>query len=142
MSRALLCVVALSACLDNRATRIRGATGLFENVPLYEAPEQSRCERFKKGGSARAACDEAAYLAQIYVRRLSTGDAVCLEGGFGEPPAAACLARGFVADSAPNRVLLEVRIAQPNSKWFDREVHQFWFDEGALVELYLAEHGY
>jgi hypothetical protein len=39
-------------------------------------------------------------------------------------------------------VLLEVRQAKPESKWFQNEQHQFWFEEGALLDLYLADHGY
>ena len=144
MSRALLGAAALLAlgCADTRASRDRGATGFFENVPLYPAPAVGRCDKFKKGGAAFAACDEAKYLAQIYVRRMSTGDEVCLEGGFGEKPSAACLARAAVVDTATERNLLEVRETKPDSKWFKKEQNQFWFEEGALVDLYLAEHGY
>lgn len=136
-------LLAASGCLtDTRASRDRGAAGIFENVPLYPAPAVSRCAKFKKGGSAAAACDEAKYLAELYVRRLSVGDEVCLDGGFGDKPLASCLARASVADNDTNRVLLEVRNAQPGSKWFNKEANQFWFEEGALVDLYLADHGY
>ncbi|MBE2253487.1 MAG: hypothetical protein IAE78_28425 [Myxococcus sp.] len=138
----LLTTLAASCLTDTRASRDRGATGLFDNVPVYPAPEVSRCAKFKKGGSAAAACDEAKYLAELYVRRLSSGDEVCLEGGFGDRPLASCLARASVADTDTNRLLLEVRNAQPSSKWFNKESNQFWFEEGALVDLYLADHGY
>jgi hypothetical protein len=138
----LAAVLALCGCLtDTRASRDRG-TGLFDNVPLYKAPEVSRCAKFKKGGGALAACEEARYLAEVYVRRLSSPDDLCLEGGFGERPGAACLARASVSDAAPGKVLVEVRTAQPSSRWFGKESNQFWFEEGALVDLYLAEHGY
>lgn len=139
---AVLAVVAAGCLTDTRASRSRGAAGFFENVPVYPAPEVSRCAKFKKGGGAAAACDEAKYLAELYVRRLSTGDEVCLEGGFGDRPLASCLARASVADTDTNRLLLEVRSAQPGSKWFNKESNQFWFEEGALVDLYLADHGY
>lgn len=141
--RAALAVAAAAlacGCVDPRATRDCGAAGLFENVPTYQAPEPPRCA--SHAGSRKKNCDEAQYLGEIYVRRLATGDAVCLEGGFGDPSAAACLARASVVDAAPNRVLLEVREAQPNSRWFKKEQNQFWFEEGALVDLYLADHGY
>ena len=137
----LLCVAA--ACLtDTRASRDRGGTGLFENVPVYPAPKVSRCAKFKTGGAAGKACADARYLAEVYVRRLSSGDEVCLEGGFGERVVAGCLARATVADTDTNRLLLEVRAAQPGSKWFGKEANQFWFEEGALVDLYLADHSY
>jgi len=139
---ALLLVAAALACgcVDPRASRVRGAAGLFENVPTYPAPERPRCS--SHNGARKKSCDEAQYLGEIYVRRLATTDTVCLEGGFGDPAAAACLARASVVDTAPNRVLLEVREAQPNSRWFKKEQNQFWFEEGALVDLYLADHGY
>jgi hypothetical protein len=143
MKPVLLLLVLASGCLtDNRASRDRGIADVFGNVPVYKAPLTSRCAKFKKGGGAAAACDEAKYLGETYVRRLSTGDEVCLEGGFGDRPLAACLARASVADTDTNRILLEVRNAQPSSKWFNKESNQFWFEEGALVDLYLADHGY
>ena len=123
---------------DSRPPRVRGASELIDldNVPVYAAPKTSRCAAKARG------CADAMYLAQTYVRRLSTGDQVCLEGGFGEPLTNECRARSAVVDTAPNRVLIEVREAKPGSKWFDKEIHQFWFEEGALVDLALAERGY
>jgi len=127
----------LAGCaLDSRPPRVRGASELIDNVPVYPAPKVSRC------ASKALGCADAMYLAQTYVRRLSTGDQVCLEGGFGEPPTSKCKARSAVVDTAPNRVLIEVREAKPGSKWFDKEIHQFWFEEGALVDLALVERGY
>lgn len=134
---------AFAGCVtEERASRVRGASGFLENVSEYPAPAQSRCEKFKKGSGAANACDEAKYLAELYVRKLSPGDEVCMEGGFGDEPGSACLARGSVADVATNRILLEVRDARPDSRWFKKESNQFWFQEGALVDLYLADHGY
>lgn len=135
-------VLMLSACLtDNRASRDRGAAGLFENVPVVKAPLKSRCEVYGKG-AARGRCDEGTYLGELYVRRLSSGDMVCLEGGFGDEPGAGCQARARVADTATDRVLLELKEARPDSRWFKKESNEFWFEEGALVDLWLSEHGY
>lgn len=134
-------LVLCAACADTRAARERGAAGLIENTPVYPAPKVDRCAKLK-GGGAQSRCDEAKYLADLYVRRLSTGDGVCLDGGFGDAPGGACLARASVADVATGMVLLEVREAKPDSRWFHRESNQFWFEEGALVDLYLQEHGY
>lgn len=136
-TRVVMLAILFAGCaLDSRPPRVRGASELIDNVPVYAAPKTSRC-------TARAlGCADAMYLAQTYVRRLSTGDQVCLEGGFGEPPTKGCRARSAVVDTAPNRVLIEVREATPGSKWFDKEIHQFWFEEGALVDLALAERGY
>ncbi len=139
----LLAVLAASSCItDTRTSRDRGATGMLENVPLYQAPAQSRCAKYKDGGSRLKACEEATYLANIYVRKLSATDEVCLENGFGDRPQATCTCRAAVADVSVNKVLLEVREAKPDSKWFTKEQNQFWFEEGALVDLYLLDHGY
>ncbi|MFZ5439879.1 MAG: hypothetical protein ACOZQL_07705 [Myxococcota bacterium] len=124
------------------ASRDRGASDFVQRAQTYKAPQVQRCAKFKPGGAPASACAEAKYLGEIYVRRLSSGDEVCLEGGFGDPPAAACLARAAVVDTATNKVLLEVRQARPESKWFQHEQTQYWFEEGALVDLYVAEHGY
>ncbi len=132
-------VVLMAGCT---ATRDRGALDWLGKAELYKAPEVDRCAKFKAGGAPASQCAEAKYLGEIYVRRLSAGDEVCLEGGFGDPAGAACLSRASVVDTATNRVLLEVREARPESKWFHHEQHQFWFEEGALVDLYVAEHGY
>jgi hypothetical protein len=91
---------------DTRASRDRGAAGFFENVPVYPAPKVSRCAKFKTGGAAGKACADALYLAEVYVRRLSSGDEVCLEGGFGERVVPGCLARATVADTDTNRLLV------------------------------------
>ena len=133
-------VLLLSACaMDKRASRDRGQG--IDNVPEYQAPKD-RCAGM--GNTAlKARCDEAKYLAQTYVRKLAVGDEVCLEGGFGDQPLGACLCRARVDDSDDaKRILLDVKSARPDSRWFGKESNQFWFHEGALVDLYLAEHGY
>lgn len=135
----LLGLLLCGCAADKRATRDRGQ-GL-DNVPEYPAPEKDRCAGHA-GGALKGRCDEAKYLAQAYVKKLHSGDMVCLEGGFGDEPGAACLARARVDDIDQLRVLLDVKDAKPDSKWFNKESHQFWFAEGALVDLYLAEHGY
>ena len=76
------------------------------------------------------------------MRRLSVGDQLCLEGGFGEPPGGACQTRAAVVDVGQDAVLVEVRDAQPGSRWRDHVMGQVWYAEGALVDLYLAERGY
>ena len=142
-SLALLCSL-MAACItvrDDRAARDRGAAGIFENVLVIESPKKPRCAQYGKG-AARARCDEAQYLAEVYIKKLSTGDPVCLEGGFGEEPGGACLARASVADTNTGKLLIELRDARPNSRWAKKEANQYWFEEGALVDLYLAENGY
>lgn len=134
--------MAMAGCLsDNRASRDRGAAGLFENTETVHAPLQSRCKKLGSGAAGKR-CDEAKYLAEIYVRKLSSGDQVCLDGGFGDEPGGACRARASVQDVAPQGLLLELRNPKPDSKWFNKDANQIWFEEGALVDLYLQDHGY
>ena len=114
---------------------------LYGAIPVVKAPDQHRCVSHA-GSSVRSACNDALYLATEYTRRLSVGDEVCLEGGYGEEPGFSCLARAAVIDTSPNQVKLEVRGAKPDSRWFNAEMRHAWYEEGALVDLYLAERGY
>lgn len=114
---------------------------LVGSVPVVRAPLKDRC--VQHGTSAvRSHCDDAKYLGTEYTRRLSVGDEVCLEGGYGDEPGQACKARAAVIDTAPNQVKLEIRTARPDSRWFNAEMRHAWYEEGALVDLYLAEQGY
>lgn len=140
MSRRWLLALVLVSCA--RETRARGGVEAYNKVPLYRAPED-RCLLSSNQPRRHAACAEARTLAEIYVRRLSVGDPLCLDGAFGESTkAASCRARAAVVDVAHDRVLVEVREAQPDSQWFDKELREFWYEEGALVDLYLKDHGY
>jgi hypothetical protein len=132
----------VAGCItDTRTPRDRGGDGFYDNVPFVQAPLKKRCDSYGKG-AARSRCDEAKYLAEVYVKKLSTGDQVCIEGGFGDEPGAACAARASVADTATDKLLLELHTTQPGSRWANKESSQYWFEEGALVDLYLSEHGY
>ncbi len=134
-----LAAVLLAGCVTD--TRKPREEGLWNTAPEVQAPAQNRCEKLGKSG-VRGRCDEAKYLAELFARKLSTGDDVCLQGGVGESPGGACLTRAQVVDVESNRILLEIREARPDSKWFNHIQAQVWFEEGALVDLYLAERGY
>jgi hypothetical protein len=111
------------------------------NVPVFKAPETDRCKALGKS-SPRPGCEDARYLGTEYTRRLAVGDEVCVEGGYGDEPGAACKARAAVIDTGTNRVKLEIRGAKPDSRWFNSEMRHAWYEEGALVDLYLSERGY
>jgi hypothetical protein len=110
-------------------------------VPLIKGPPKDRCSALGKSG-VRPGCDEARYLGTLYTRRLAVADDVCIEGGYGDEVGPACKARATVIDTAPDRVKLEIRNAKPDSRWFNSEGRHAWYEEGALVDLYLAERGY
>lgn len=144
MSRALALGLAVLSAAGCRATadRERGATGLWDAAATVKGPAEHRCARFKSTSNAGKACADSLYLAELYVKKLAVGDQVCLEGGFGDPPTTGCLARASVEDTSNQGVMLEVREASPSSKWKTKGSHQFWFEEAALIDLYLADHGY
>lgn len=136
-------VLTCTGCITGtRATRDRGFSNVYDRPPLITAPQVNRCDKLQKSSRRASDCADAKYLAELYVRKLSAGDEVCLQNGFGEKLTGECLARAAVVDTESNQVSLEVRSAKPDSKYFNQEQHQFWFEEGALVDLYLSEHGY
>lgn len=141
LSWALLLLVAAGCVRDTRPTQERDGLNVFSKAPEIKAPAQDRCQKIAESGG-KPGCRDAKYLAQMYVRRLGTTDEVCLEGGFGQSDPADCIARAFVADTAVGKVLLEIRAAQPQSRWYKQAQHQVWFTEDALIDLYLAERGY
>ena len=126
---------------EGRGARDRATGGVFGKAQVVAAPATLRCAQYGSG-RARSRCDEAQELAQRYVRGLSPTDVVCLEGGFGEPAAGACAARAQVSDAGNGKLLLDIKEAQPTSRWFDHVSSEVWFEDGALVDLYLAERGY
>jgi hypothetical protein len=139
---ALSAAMILPCCWqDTRPTRDRGGSSVVGGAPEYPEVEKDRCLALGKS-ALRQQCDDAKYIAQTYVRGLAAGDQVCLEGGFGQSPGGACLARASVADAATGKVLIEIRDVKPTSRWFDHAQSQVWFPESTLVDLYLAERGY
>lgn len=137
------CLAFLGGCAALQAgpaSRERGG-GVFESTRRIRAPELDRCES-QRTTTRRSACQDALYLARSWARDLSPGDGVCLEGGVGEVAGPACLARASVVDVATNAVLLEVREARPDSRFRDAVQEQAWYEEGALVDLLLAEQGW
>ncbi len=121
-----------------RATRI---TLFGTNVPFFKAPEIDRCKALGKS-SAGAGCDDARYLGTEYTRRLAVGTRCASRAATATSPGSACKARAAVIDTGTNRVKLEIRGTKPDSRWFNSEMRHAWYEEGALVDLYLSERGY
>lgn len=133
-----------AACTPSSTTRNvrdRGAGNLFAGVPEVRGPLADRCEQYRQTTRDQF-CRDAKYLGQAWARNLSPGDEVCLEGGVGEEVSGSCAARASVADVGTNRVLIEIRSARPDSKFVNDVQKQAWYEEGALVDLYLAEQGW
>lgn len=138
-----LLLLAVAGCVrDSRPSQERGAQVAFSQAREIQGPQVDRCQKSAETGGSKPGCRDAKYLAQVYVRGLGTTDELCLEGGFGQADPPACLARAFVADAARGKLLLEIRAAQPQSRWYKHVQHQLWFTENALIDLYLADRGY
>lgn len=107
---------------------------------MVKAPVKDRCQNYTP--ATHQSCIKERNIASLYVRRLTVGDQVCIENGLGFSPNAECRARAAVVDASPEALLLEIREAQPASKWFSQPRARTWYQEGALVDQYLVEHGY
>lgn len=106
-----------------------------------EAPEIDRCHKHL-GTPREDACLDALFLAQTWVRGLSIGDSVCMQGGVGDPVGRACMARASVMDAGAGGLLIEFREARPDSRYANVVMNQTWYAEAALVDLALAEQGW
>lgn len=135
------CVAMGAAATGGTAEKDRGTGGMFHSAPEIAAPARDRCEGL--GPKRKESCEQVRYVATNFARKLAVTDEVCLEGGIADPVVGgSCLARAVVMDTATGKVLVEIRDAKPDSKWFDKVQRQFWFAEGALSDLYLAEEGF
>lgn len=128
--------LALSACTHGRVLERP------DKVPVVAAPAHDRCEQFLGARSLFLQCAEAKQQAVDYIHKLNTGDAVCVEGGFGEEPREGCKARGFIVDADGQGFAVELRDARLDSRWKDQNQKTVYFENGALVDLYLRERGY
>lgn len=106
-----------------------------------DGPEVDRCHRHLDTPRIDA-CRDALFLAQTWVRGLSIGDPVCMQGGVGEPVGRACMARASVMDAGSGALLIEFREARPDSRFAGAVMDQTWYAESALVDLALAEQGW
>lgn len=135
-------LVGCSTSATSTTARDRGAGGsLFTKALEVPAPEVDRCEQYRNSTRDQF-CQDAKFLAESWARNLSTGDPVCMEGGVAEEVSSACAARASVVDVGTNRVLIEIRSARPDSKYANDVQKQAWYEEGALVDLYLQEQGW
>jgi hypothetical protein len=106
-----------------------------------EKPETERCLKYKSDPSLSGPCNAAKIEAGRYLQTLETGAEVCLENTFGEP-IKDCYARGVVIDPTAHATIVSItEVDSAHAKNF-RNQEYVWFDNDALVDLYLAEHGY
>ena len=106
-----------------------------------EKPETDRCLKYKSDPSLADPCKKARIEAVRFVQSLDTNTEVCLENTFGEPMLD-CYARGVVMDPTPHATVISVTTVDTARAKNFRNIEYVWFDNEALVDLYLAEHGY
>ena len=86
-------------------------------------------------------CGQARVEAIRFVRKLAVEDQICLEGNpLGDRITSRCTVRAFVEDVGPKAIKLEIRETPPGSR-FD-PMHDYWYHEDALVDLYLESLGF
>ncbi|MBS2032039.1 MAG: hypothetical protein JST54_29340 [Deltaproteobacteria bacterium] len=107
-----------------------------------KAPKQDRCEAYKSAATTYSQCQQFKSDAVTYLRKLSPNDSVCLEEGFGEEPGPTCKARGTIVDADEHGMLIRVNDPMLQSKWKDYQDKRVYFENGALIDLYLRERGY
>lgn len=112
-------------------------------VETVAAPKTDRCDKFKGADSMFQRCQEFKQQAMNYLHALNTGDTVCMEGGFGEDHLTdKCKARGQVVDADNHGMLVQLREPRLDSRWKDYDGKKVFFENGALIDLYLAESGF
>ena len=106
------------------------------------APAKDRCEAYASAKTTYAQCQQFKTAAIEYLRRLSVGDTVCMENTLGEEMTAECKARGVIVDGDAHGFLIEFRDPSTTSKWKDEQGKRVYFENGALIDIYLRERGY
>ena len=91
--------------------------------------------------AAGLCCRAGVALTALSVHRSSARGAVRLGGGPSEKPGPACRARATGTETGPDRVLLEVGAARPDSRCHASVQPPVGCEKGAQVELSLTERG-
>jgi hypothetical protein len=103
-------------------------------------PKVDRCaaqpEKRQRKDCAKARDD-----AFEFVRRLSPGDQICLDGNsMSDGVTGHCKARALVTDSGVNKVKVEVREISPGTGF--KHMQEIWYTEAALADVYLMSLGF
>ena len=112
------------------------------NAENVAAPAKDRCESYAAAKTTYQQCQGFKTTVVEYLRKITTGDTICLEDGFGEEPGPNCKARGVLMDADSHGFLVEFRDPSTASKWKDYQGKRVYFENGALIDIYLREHGY
>ncbi len=129
-----LALSGLSACAtlvpESRANAVKGP-----------APELGdRCAR-TADLMAQKGCERARDKAHAQLRALSQGDQLCLEPIL-DADMANCRARARIEEQDPTAMELHFVEVDPNSSWAPKSSRTLWYENTALIDLYLQEKGF
>ena len=99
-----------------------------------------RCRHWSQA-LALAGCRRFQEKAQRRIGALTTGDMLCLEPMLGDDQTN-CRARAEVVDQDRSSTKLQFLEVDPTSSWTSRADQAPWFENAALVDLYLQAKGF
>lgn len=142
MSRTLALTVAACALAGCTTTSGGAMYARHDTTRIVAAPKLDRCDAFKGARTTFTQCQEFKQQAIDYIHKLNTGDAICVENGMGEEPREGCKARAYIIDADNHGFTTEIRYPTLDSKWKDANQQRVYFENGALIDLFLRERGY
>lgn len=108
--------------------------------PTRVGPVPDRCPALAEPKREKE-CAQARLEGIAFVRRLSVEDQICLDGNpLGDRITSRCKVRAFVEDVGLTNLKLEIRETPPGGRF--EPMHDYWFHEDALVDLYLESLGF
>jgi hypothetical protein len=134
-------VVGLCACASHAESGIASRADDLGGEEVH-APKQNACEKYRSPQTTYQQCQGFRATAREYLQHLNTGDMICLENGFGDEIGPNCKARGAVVDADSHGFLIQVRDPALDSKWHADQGQRIYFENGALVDIYLRDRGY
>ena len=105
------------------------------------APAADRCSHWAEP-LARRGCDRIRDRARSYLETLHVGDAICLDPPLQEDMDSGCRARGRIDDQGSNSMRITLIEVEPSSGFAPQANQHLWYENLALVDLYLKEKGF
>jgi hypothetical protein len=128
-----------AAALTLAAGCVHAPDGL-KDTHVVGAPSVDRCAA-QAGATLQEQCRAERDQALRWVHHLSVDDQICIDGLVPlETELRQCSVRGFVQDTAPEQVKVEIREAPPGSPY--KDISDYWFNEQALADIQLRAKGY
>jgi hypothetical protein len=129
-----LLALALASCAtlapESRANAVRGPAPEVGDRCTHAADllQQKGCGRERDKAYA-------------YLRAKNQGDQLCLEPILGDD-LTNCRARSTIDEQDPTAMQLHLIDIDPNSSWAPKAGQRIWFENTALIDLFLQEKGF